>query len=106
MIDVSFTLHAKQDSASINVYGDKGGAEIEPTLSIATEKHNTIINIEPQITTPGFDFQGAFQNEINHYIDSCLGIIETNSPVEDGVEIIKILNAIYESAATGREIHF
>ncbi|MDQ0089396.1 putative dehydrogenase [Paenibacillus anaericanus] len=106
MVDVSFTLHAKQDSASINVYGDKGGAEIEPTLSIATEKHNTIINIEPQITTPGFDFQGAFQNEINHYIDSCLGIIETNSPVEDGVEIIKILNAIYESAATGREIHF
>lgn len=106
LVDVSFTLHAKQDSASINIFGDKGGAEIEPTISISTEQHNTIINIEPQVTTPGFDFQGAFQNEINHFIDSCLGIIETNSPVEDGVEIIKILNAIYESAATGREIHF
>lgn len=104
MVDVSFSLHAKQESASINIFGDKGGAEIEPKLSIATEKHNTIINIEPQITNPGFAFQESFQNEINHFVDSCLGITETSCPVEDGVEIIKILNAIYQSAAEGREI--
>ncbi|HEY2494183.1 MAG TPA: Gfo/Idh/MocA family oxidoreductase [Paenibacillus sp.] len=106
LVDVSFSLHAKQDSASVNIYGEKGGAEIEPNLSIVSEQHNTIINIEPQITTPGFDFEGSFQNEINHFIDSCLGIIETNSPVEDGVEIIKILNAIYKSAEEGKEIYF
>ncbi|WP_106766236.1 Gfo/Idh/MocA family protein [Paenibacillus faecalis] len=106
MVDVSFSLHAKNDSSSINIYGDKGGAEIEPVLSIITERHNTMINIAPQLTTPGFDFQGAFNNEINHFIDSCLGIIETNSPVDDGVEMIKILNAVYKSAAEGTEIHF
>lgn len=106
MVDVSFTLHAKKDSGTINIYGDKGGAEIEPVLSIATERHNTIINIEPQLTTPGFDFQGAFNNEISHFIDSNLGKFETNSPVEDGVEMIKILNAVYKSAAEGIEIRF
>lgn len=106
MVDVSFSLHAKDNSAQINIYGDKGGAEIEPVLSIVTERHDTIINIDPQISTPGFDFQGAFDREINHFVDSCLGLIETNSPVEDGVEMIKILNAIYQSAAEGREIHF
>lgn len=106
MVDVSFTLHARENSAQINIYGDKGGAEIEPVLSIVTESHDTIINIDPQISTPGFDFQGAFDREINHFVDSCLGLIDTNSPVEDGVEMIKILNAIYLSAAEGREIHF
>ncbi|WP_054957348.1 Gfo/Idh/MocA family protein [Paenibacillus dakarensis] len=106
MVDVSFTLHAKKDSGMINIYGDKGGAEIEPVLSISTERHNTIINIDPQLTTPGFDFQGAFNNEINHFIDSNLGKHETNSPVEDGVEMIKILNAVYQSAAEGTEIRF
>lgn len=106
MVDVSFSLHAKKESSQINIYGDKGGAEIEPALSIVTERHNTIINIDPQITSPGFDFQGAFNNEINHFVDSCLGIIETNCPVEDGVEMIKILNAVYKSAAEGIEIHF
>lgn len=106
MVDVSFSLHAKNESTVINIYGDKGGAEIEPKLSIATERHNTIINIDPQITSPGFDFQGAFYNETSHFVDCCLGVIETNSPVEDGVEMIKILNAVYQSAAEGREIQF
>ncbi|MFI2858550.1 Gfo/Idh/MocA family protein [Paenibacillus sp. JSM ZJ436] len=106
LVDVSFTLHARDNSAQINIYGDKGGAEIEPKLSIVTERHNTIINVEPQLTHPGFEFQGAFDQEISHFVDSCLGLIQTNSPVEDGVEMIKILNAVYQSAAEGREIHF
>ncbi|GIP24189.1 Gfo/Idh/MocA family protein [Paenibacillus sp. J22TS3] len=106
LVDVSFSLHAKENSAQVNIYGEKGGAEIEPELLIVTEQHNTIINVAPQITEPGFNFQGAFNNEINHFVDSCLGLITTNSPVEDGVEMIKILNGIYQSAAEGREIHF
>ncbi|MGG6309503.1 Gfo/Idh/MocA family protein [Paenibacillus macerans] len=106
MVDVSFSLHAKQNSALVNIYGDKGGAEIEPQLSIVTERHNTIINIDPQISTPTFDFQRSFQNEINHFVDSCLDGVPPISPVEDGVEMIKILNAVYESAVEGREIRF
>lgn len=106
MVDVSFTLHAKSDSTMINIHGDKGGAEIEPKLSIATERHNTMINIDPQISIPGFDFQGAFNNEISHFVDCCRGLKETNCPVEDGVEMIKILNAVYKSAAEGREVQF
>ncbi|MEK5161867.1 Gfo/Idh/MocA family oxidoreductase [Paenibacillus sp. FSL R5-0527] len=106
LVDVSFSLHAKQNAALVNIYGEKGGAEIEPELSIVTERHNTIINIDPQISTPAFDFQGSFQNEINHFVDSCLDGVPPISPVEDGVEIIKILNAIYQSAEEGREIRF
>ncbi|RCX18180.1 putative dehydrogenase [Fontibacillus phaseoli] len=106
LVDVSFSLHAKDNSAQINIYGEKGGAEIEPVLSIVTERHNTILNIEPQISTPGFDFQGSFDTEINHFVDNCLGLTENICPVEDGVEMIKVLNAIYQSAAEGREIHF
>lgn len=106
MVDVSFSLHAKQNSALINIYGDKGGAEIEPELSIVTEQHNTIVNISPQITAPSFDFAESFQNEINHFVAGCLNGVPVFSPVEDGVEMIKILNAVYESAAEGREIRF
>lgn len=106
MVDVSFSLHAKENSALLNIYGEKGGAEIEPVLSIVTEQHNTIINIDPQISSPGFDFEDSFQNEINHFVDSCLNGAPNICPIEDGVEMIKILNAIYQSAAEGREIRF
>lgn len=104
MLDVSFTLHAQKDELTVKLYGDKGGAELEPELAIIAEKHNTILNVAPQVDHPSFDFVAGFRNEINYFIDSSLGRTETRSPVEDGVEVMKMLCAIYESAAQGREI--
>lgn len=106
LVDVSFTLHAKKDEITVKLYGDKGGAELEPELAIVTEKYDTILNVTPQINNLSFDFVAGFQNEINHFVDVCLGRKETLSPVEDGVEMMKILCGIYESAELGREIHF
>jgi predicted dehydrogenase len=106
MVDVSFTLHAKEDEISVKLYGDKGGVEIEPELFLVTEKHNTILNATPQVDNLKFDFVQGFQNEINHFVSSCFGEKETLSPVEDGVEIMKILNAVYESSEKGIEIRF
>lgn len=106
MVDVSFTLHAKEDQFSVQLYGEKGGVELEPSLEIVTEKHHTILNATPQIDNPSFDFVQAFQNEIDHFVASAKGGKQTISPVEDGVEIMKILAAIYESSEKGMEIRF
>lgn len=103
LIDVSFTLHAKSDEMSIKLYGDKGGAELEPEIMVIGEKFNTILNMTPQVDSKSFDFMGSFRNEINHFIDSTRGRKETLSPVEDGVEIMKILCGIYESARQARD---
>lgn len=51
------------------------------------------------------NFGAAFQNEINHFIDCVIHQKESLSPVEDGLEIMKMLCGIYESAAKGVEIH-
>lgn len=104
MVDVSFSLHARKDSAQISIFGEKGGAEIEPALAITAERHNTILNVDPQLTTPGFDFMDAFGREIDHFAKLCRGEAENLCPVEDGVEMIRLLNAIYRSAEEGREI--
>jgi predicted dehydrogenase len=106
MVDVSFTLHAKKDEMAVKIYGEHGGAEIEPELMMVTEKHDTILNIQPQVDHLTFDFYGSFQEEINHFVHCIETGESTISPVEDGVEIMKILSAIYESSAQGREIHF
>lgn len=106
MVDVSFTLHAKEDSISVNVFGDKGGAQVEPDLMLVLEKHNTILNALPQIDAITFDFNKGFQDEVNHFVSCCLGVTETISPVSDGVEIMKILCAVYESSEKGKEVYF
>ncbi|WP_274654760.1 Gfo/Idh/MocA family protein [Paenibacillus humicola] len=106
MVDVSFTLHAKQDEISVKLYGDKGGVEIEPELHVVSEKHDTIVNMTPQTDHKAFHFGDSFFRETAHFARCCRGEAETLSPVEDGVEIIKLLSAIYESAAKGEEIRF
>lgn len=106
IVDVSFTLHAKKDELTVKIFGDKGGAEIEPELFIVAEKHDTILNVTPQVDHLGFDFSSGFQSEIDHYVDSCLGRKDTLSPVQDGLEMMKILCGIYESAEKGQEIYF
>lgn len=103
-VDVSFALHAQKDEASIKLYGDKGGFEIDPEIVIVTEKHDTILNVTPQTDHRGFHFEAAFQSEIDHFIECVREGRKPISPVEDGVEMMKILNAVYESAERREEI--
>jgi predicted dehydrogenase len=103
-VDVSFTIHAVQDEVAVKLYGDKGGFELEPKLAMTTEKHDTIINITPQIDHLNFQFEEAFQSEIDHFVASCLGKTTTLSPVEDRLEVMKMLCGAYESASLGKEV--
>ncbi len=105
-VDVSFTLHAKKDELSVKLYGTKGGAELEPALHIVSEENNTILNIEPQVDHLSFDFEKAFLGEVQGFVDSCLNGAEVIAPVEDGVEIMKILTGIYEAAEKKCEVVF
>lgn len=106
LLDASFTLHAKENKTTIQLYGDKGGVEVDPELSFITEKHDTILNATPQTDHSGFHVDSAFQNEIDHFIDCVIHRTQPISPVADGVEIMRILCGIYESAAKGEEIRF
>ena len=106
MLDASFTLHAKENKTTIQLYGDKGGVEVDPELSFTTERNNTILNTTPQTTHPGFHLDTAFQNEIDHFIECVQQRREPLSPVADGVEIMRMLCGIYESAELGKEIVF
>jgi predicted dehydrogenase len=104
MVDVSFTLHAKKDEIAVKLYGDKGGVELEPEIVFVTEILDTITNVTPQINNKSIDINSAFQNEINHFVSCCQTGQTPISPVEDGLEMMKILCGIYESAAKGQEI--
>lgn len=104
-VDVSFTLQSKGDESKAQLFGEKGGAEIEPELAIVTEKHNTILNVTPQIDHLGFDFAKAFANEVNHFVDCVKTGKESIAPVADGLQVMRMLNAIYESAEKGKEIY-
>ncbi len=103
-VEASFTLNIKEGQTSLEVFGDKGGALVEPKLEIFKDENDYMVNITPVIEDSGNVFGNMFQNEINHFVDCVLNNKECLCPVEDGVELMRILDAIYESAKTGHEV--
>ncbi|MBT2758036.1 Gfo/Idh/MocA family oxidoreductase [Mesobacillus foraminis] len=104
MMDCSYTLHAKKDELSLRLYGECGGAEIEPEFLLISERHDTMLNITPQTDQSNLNLIKAFQNQNDHFVECCLNEKEPISSVWDGKEVMKIIMAIYESARLGKEV--
>lgn len=104
LVDVAFSLHASEDTLAVAVFGEKGGAELEPSLLLVSEQHDTLLNIVPQLDYSTFRMDEGFQTEIDHFVSLCEGEAGPNAPVEHGVALMKMLRGVYESAESGREI--
>lgn len=103
-IEAAFSLNIKQDTGEIELFGTKAGAKISPELEIFGEENHYLTNMSFAAPT-ALDFNGLFEGEIDHYIDCLTGRAEQcKSPAEDGIALMKILEAVYESARTGHEV--
>ena len=105
-VETSFCLNLKKDTGDIELFGSKSGAKLDPGLEFYSEMNNYLVDVTPAHDT-ALSFEGLFENEIAHFVD-CVSKgtegAECISPAEDGVEIMKIIDAVYESARTGREV--
>lgn len=102
-IEASFSLNIKHDEGKIELFGTKAGAKMDPELEIYTELIGYMSNVQLNRKT-ALDFDGLFENEINHFVDCVMNGTECKAPAEDGVTLMEILDAIYESARTGHEV--
>lgn len=102
-IEASFSLNIKEDEGKIELFGTKGGASLSPELEIYNETNDYLTNLSFHTNT-SMDFTVIFENEINNFIDSIQGRNKCIAPAQDGIDIMAILDAIYESAKTGHEV--
>lgn len=101
-VEASFSLNIKNDTGSIELFGTKAGAKLDPGVEIYSEISDYLVDIVPSGDT-ALNFNGLFENEIAHFV-ACVNGAECISPAEDGVELMRIIDAVYESAATGRDV--
>ena len=101
-VEASFNLHIKKNVGEIQLFGSKGGVSLDPEFSLYTEMNNYLADVTLNMPT-ALSFDGLFQNEINYFVESLLTDRDLSSIAEDGCTLMKILDAIYESAATGKE---
>lgn len=102
-LQVGFTLNLCQDETKVELFGTKGGADLTNGFKLYTEQNGYLTNVSIAADT-SFDWDIAFQREVDAFVDAIRGRAEVRASAEDGVEIMRILDAVYRSAETGHEV--
>lgn len=97
-LDVSWALNGPNRDIYSEIFGTKAGASLNPFM-IYGEEGGYLTDNRPIV-----EGKDMFANQIRHFID-CVKTGQTPiSTLEDGMQIQKILNGIYESAKLGKEV--
>jgi len=102
-VEASFSLNIKEDQGEIALFGSQGGAKLSPALELYNTMGGHMMNLRParpDVCT----FGDMFSHEIDHFVDCIQNGTSCKSPAADGVSIMRILDAVYESARTGHEV--
>ena len=102
-VEASFNLNVPRDVGFVTMFGTKAGVNIADHVELYTDAATMFVDIKPLGDT-GFDFRGAFNAEIAGFVAAAMNGAECRATAEDGVALMKIIDAIYESARVGHSI--
>ena len=105
-LEASWALHREDDLFYCNVYGTQGSSQINP-LKIYKSMHGNLVNVTPiKMEKPANMFKRTYEYELTHFIKSIQENIELLSSGSESLIRLKIVDAVYESARTGKEVLF
>lgn len=85
----------------MELLGTRGGLTLnDGTLKAFCEKAGQPVDILPQVK----DASGWGENETRHFLDCIRRNRQPIAPPEEAVKMMKIIDAIYASSKTGREV--
>ncbi|MBE6606793.1 MAG: Gfo/Idh/MocA family oxidoreductase [Ruminococcaceae bacterium] len=103
LLETSYSLNVESVIKS-ELFGTKGGIKSQDNkLTMYTEINGFLADLTPHIGDLK-DSKDAFVAEIEHFVDCIKNGTPCRATAEDGIIVMKILDAIYESAKTGKEV--
>ena len=101
-LETSYDLNG-EDIAKRQLFGTKGGMDLSKGVKIYGEYNNFLADID--VKTENYkESQDMFVAEMAHFVDCVKNGTPCRAKAEDGIVVMKILDAIYESARTGHEV--
>jgi len=97
-IDISWAAHTG-DFYWLRLFGTKGGAQLAPESLIYETEGETKVDAAPQL-----EQENQYANEIQHFVDCVRRGKEPISPGSQAVVVMAMLDAIANSARTGRMV--
>ena len=101
-IEASFCAHIEKDVWNFSLMGTKGGANWDPP-GIFKDRYDTMVNEKPNFL-PNTDFGKLFVFKLQNWVNGILKGTKLEAPGEAGLDVQKILDGIYRSAAAGKEV--
>lgn len=103
------TLDVKE--ARCTLCGTKAGADMDDSVRINSTDFGKLITLKPDLSAGRVDFydgkmESAADFEARQWIDAVLNDKEPTVKPEQAIVVTRILEAIYESAKTGKEVVF
>ena len=98
-IETSFAAHIEKDTWNVQIMGEKGGANFE-TGQIFTDQHGYMVNVTPAHLPETH----PFEYKMRHFVEVARGVRYNEVPPEHGLMVQQMLDAVYASAAAGREV--
>ena len=102
-IEFSWASNIAGDQMFVELRGEKAGARIsglDGKFEIFKEEYGTNVNVTPCLN----DYMHHHEANIRHFIDVINGRCEPDFTPEQGLNMVKILEALYKSAELGHEI--
>jgi len=103
-VEVSWKMHLEHDINYTHIFGKKGSAYLDP-LRINKELHGSLVNVTPVLMEDkAIRYKKSYETEIKHFVKVVKGEEENKSSAKDSKYIMRIINALSESALTNKEI--
>ncbi len=98
-LEVSWALHQARERQSVELFGSDGGAEWGNGASIFRDIAGVSSNAKLEV--PQFD---SWTAEMQHFVDAILNDTAPDPDATQGVWMMKMLEGLYKSAASGHEV--
>jgi len=103
-IESSWSFESDQDFFYCDMFGTDGSGSMNP-FRILKRMHGSLVNVTPAThETPQNLYRRSYENELKHWIGALRGLHTVVSTAEEAVHRMKIVDAIYKSAKTGKSI--
>ena len=101
-IESSWSFESDQDFFYCDLFGTDGSGSLNP-FRILKKMHGNLVNLAPvSHETPLSLYRKSYENELKHWVGSLRGLHPLSSTGEEAVHRMKIVDAIYKSAKSGK----
>lgn len=105
-METSWSLNSEKDAFYLDIYGSKGNASLNP-LRVFKKINDQQIDMTPSGSDNYLSlFKKSYLNELKHFLGAVQGVNPLFSPAEESLPRMKVIDSMYQSAQSKKEIYF